>query len=95
MYGQTEATARMSYVPPKMLKEKIDSIGIPIDKGKFHLKDSGEIVFEDLMSPWDMLKTLKILLREMIIMVCWILVTLAIKIKMVTILLLWKEQEVR
>lgn len=46
MYGQTEATARMSYVPPKVLKEKIDSIGIPIDKGKFHLKDSGEIVFE-------------------------------------------------
>ena len=28
MYGQTEATARMSYVPPKYLSEKIGSIGI-------------------------------------------------------------------
>lgn len=27
MYGQTEATARLSYLPPAMLKEKIGSIG--------------------------------------------------------------------
>lgn len=27
MYGQTEATARLSYLPPKMLKEKLGSIG--------------------------------------------------------------------
>ncbi|MBD1260919.1 AMP-binding protein [Maribacter polysiphoniae] len=27
MYGQTEATARLSYLPPKLLKDKIQSIG--------------------------------------------------------------------
>ncbi len=30
MYGQTEASARLSYVPPEKLREKIGSIGIPI-----------------------------------------------------------------
>ncbi|MDE5423390.1 AMP-binding protein [Ancylomarina sp. DW003] len=30
MYGQTEATARLSYLPPEKLKEKIGSIGKPI-----------------------------------------------------------------
>jgi len=30
MYGQTEATARLSYVPPERLDEKVESIGKPI-----------------------------------------------------------------
>jgi acyl-CoA synthetase (AMP-forming)/AMP-acid ligase II len=30
MYGQTEASARLSYVPPERLREKLGSIGIPI-----------------------------------------------------------------
>ncbi|QBA63877.1 class I adenylate-forming enzyme family protein [Muriicola soli] len=30
MYGQTEATARLSYLPPLKLREKMNSIGIPI-----------------------------------------------------------------
>ncbi len=30
MYGQTEATARLSYLPPKMLPSKMSSIGIAI-----------------------------------------------------------------
>ena len=30
MYGATEASARLTYVPPERLKSKIDSIGIPI-----------------------------------------------------------------
>ena len=30
MYGATEASARLSYVPPSQLPEKIGSIGIPI-----------------------------------------------------------------
>lgn len=30
MYGQTEASARLAYVPPQRLQEKIGSIGIPI-----------------------------------------------------------------
>ena len=57
MYGQTEAAPRMSYVPPKMLKKKIGSIGIAIPGGKFHLIDGkgkminevnveGELVYE-------------------------------------------------
>jgi acyl-coenzyme A synthetase/AMP-(fatty) acid ligase len=39
MYGQTEATARMSYLPFNISQEKFDSIGIPIPGGKFSLKD--------------------------------------------------------
>lgn len=39
MYGQTEATARMSYLPFNVSQEKLESIGIPIPGGKFSLKD--------------------------------------------------------
>ncbi|CAG2158752.1 AMP-binding protein [Cupriavidus numazuensis] len=41
MYGQTEATARISYVPPHKLPEKIGSIGVAIPGGKL------EIIGED------------------------------------------------
>ncbi len=34
MYGQTEATARISYVPPDRVRDKLDSIGRPIPGGK-------------------------------------------------------------
>ena len=37
MYGQTEATARMSYLPPERILDKIDSIGIAIPGGKFEI----------------------------------------------------------
>lgn len=40
MYGQTEATARMSYLPFDKLKEKIGSIGIAIPGGKFSLRNT-------------------------------------------------------
>ena len=43
MYGQTEATARMSYLPPEKLLEKIDSIGIPIPGGQFEIDKSTSI----------------------------------------------------
>ena len=53
MYGQTEATARMTYLPYEMSKKKIGSVGIPIPGGKIHLKNdksssdkSGEIIYE-------------------------------------------------
>lgn len=39
MYGQTEATARMSYLPPEVSAKKIGSIGIAIPGGKFTLLD--------------------------------------------------------
>jgi acyl-CoA synthetase (AMP-forming)/AMP-acid ligase II len=37
MYGQTEATARISYVPPERLGDKIGSIGVPIPGGRMGL----------------------------------------------------------
>ena len=53
MYGQTEATARMTYLPYEMSKKKIGSVGIPIPGGKIHLRNdksssdkSGEIIYE-------------------------------------------------
>lgn len=37
MYGQTEASPRMAYVPPEKLSENLDAIGIPIPGGSFAL----------------------------------------------------------
>ena len=48
MYGQTEATARMSFLPWEFAKEKLGSIGKPILGGKFWLRDSkGNIIKEN------------------------------------------------
>lgn len=44
MYGQTEATARMSYLPPDKCLEKIGSIGIPVPGGRIEIQD-GELVY--------------------------------------------------
>ena len=45
MYGQTEATARMSYLPPEDIERKPDSIGIAIPNGKLWIEDSkGQII---------------------------------------------------
>lgn len=45
MYGQTEATARMSYVPADRVLEKADSIGRAIPDGELFLRDSeGEVI---------------------------------------------------
>lgn len=57
MYGQTEATARMSYLPYQHSLEKYGSMGVAIPGGKFHLIDAdgstitkphvtGELVYE-------------------------------------------------
>jgi long-chain acyl-CoA synthetase len=43
MYGQTEATARMSFVPPDRLGEKLGSIGVPIPGGSFSLVGSNDL----------------------------------------------------
>ncbi len=55
MYGQTEATARIAYLPPNLLPEKLGSIGIPIPGGSLKIYDgenqvkeskhTGEIVY--------------------------------------------------
>ena len=52
MYGQTEATARMSYLPADQCLDKIGSIGIAIPGGRFYLEDAdkttgvGELIYE-------------------------------------------------
>ena len=50
MYGQTEATARMSFVPPELLSSKITSIGQAIPKGELRLadptQDISELIYE-------------------------------------------------
>ena len=55
MYGQTESTARMSYVPPDWLPEKAHCVGIPIAGGSFSIRTGdgetsapeveGEVIF--------------------------------------------------
>jgi long-chain acyl-CoA synthetase len=45
MYGQTEASPRISYVPPDQIERKIGSIGIPIPGGEMSLiDDNGSLV---------------------------------------------------
>ena len=50
MYGQTEATARMSYLPQEHALEKYSSIGIAIPGGSFFLMDinGNEIIDHDV-----------------------------------------------
>jgi acyl-CoA synthetase (AMP-forming)/AMP-acid ligase II/fucose 4-O-acetylase-like acetyltransferase len=53
MYGQTEATARMAYLPPHLAEARPQAIGIPIPGGSFRLQplpdrpdpDVGELVY--------------------------------------------------
>ncbi|WP_397418353.1 AMP-binding protein [Phenylobacterium sp.] len=44
MYGQTEATARMAYLPPSLAAESPDAIGIAIPGGTFTLRGEGGTV---------------------------------------------------
>ena len=46
MYGQTEATARMSYLPWEYARTKVGSIGIAIPGGKFWLEDENRNVIK-------------------------------------------------
>lgn len=41
MYGQTEATARLTYLPPDRLDDKCGSVGIPIDGVKIEVRENG------------------------------------------------------
>ncbi|WP_234441302.1 AMP-binding protein [Streptomyces scabiei] len=53
MYGQTEATARMAYLPPARAAERPQAVGLPIPGGSFHIRpvdgidepDTGELVY--------------------------------------------------
>ena len=44
MYGQTEATARMTVLPPDRLADKLGSAGLPIPRGALSIMD-GEVVY--------------------------------------------------
>jgi len=47
MYGQTEATSRMAYLPFRYIKKKIGSIGIPIPNGKISIDArNSEIIYK-------------------------------------------------
>jgi long-chain acyl-CoA synthetase len=45
MYGQTEASPRISYVPPAELHRKVGSIGIPVPGGSLEVDPDGELVY--------------------------------------------------
>jgi acyl-CoA synthetase (AMP-forming)/AMP-acid ligase II len=46
MYGQTEATARMAYMPPHDLLKKTGSIGVPVKGGQFTIApDTNELLY--------------------------------------------------
>ncbi|ONI84694.1 AMP-dependent synthetase [Saccharothrix sp. ALI-22-I] len=45
MYGQTEATARMAYLPPELARTHPSAIGVPIPGGDFDIADDGELVY--------------------------------------------------
>ncbi|MCA1929443.1 AMP-binding protein [Rheinheimera sp.] len=51
MYGQTEATARIAYLPPKLLQQHADCIGVAIPEGELLLRDpvSKMLITEDLV----------------------------------------------
>lgn len=50
MYGQTEATARMAYLPPRLAEENAGTIGVPVPGGSFRIDpvpgmEDGELVY--------------------------------------------------
>ncbi|SDC07953.1 non-ribosomal peptide synthetase [Actinokineospora iranica] len=45
MYGQTEATARMAYLPSELAAARPEAIGVPIPGGSFEIRPSGELVY--------------------------------------------------
>lgn len=50
MYGQTEATARMAYLPPRLAAENPSRIGVPVPGGSFRIDpvdglEDGELVY--------------------------------------------------
>ncbi|WP_344385520.1 non-ribosomal peptide synthetase, partial [Streptomyces thermolineatus] len=54
MYGQTEATARMAYLPPHLAESRPQAVGVPVPGGSFRLlplpdrpgeDDTGELVY--------------------------------------------------
>ena len=49
MYGQTEATARMAYLPPHLAESHPQTIGIPIPDGDFRIDSVGDETVGELV----------------------------------------------
>ena len=43
MYGQTEATARMAWLPPDLAKTRPDAVGVPVPGGSFRVEPVAEV----------------------------------------------------
>jgi long-chain acyl-CoA synthetase len=43
MYGQTEATARITYLPPEKLEAKLGSVGIPVAETEITIRDLSDV----------------------------------------------------
>ncbi|QXQ07553.1 AMP-binding protein [Sphingosinicellaceae bacterium] len=54
MYGQTEATARMAYLPPAALADHPDCIGVAIPGGAFTLVDDAGLVVDAPETPGEL-----------------------------------------
>jgi acyl-coenzyme A synthetase/AMP-(fatty) acid ligase len=57
MYGQTEATARMAYLPPEQAAAHPDCIGRAIPGGTFHLEDAEGAPIEAAGMPGELIYT--------------------------------------
>ncbi|EGM78221.1 acyl-CoA synthetase (AMP-forming)/AMP-acid ligase II [Rheinheimera sp. A13L] len=51
MYGQTEATARIAYLPPELIQQHADCIGVAIPEGELLLRDpvTKALIIDDLL----------------------------------------------
>ena len=72
MYGQTEASPRISYLPFEKAVEKSESIGIAIPGVELELSDDGELIVRDQMFIKATPSHLKILKKEMSIMASYL-----------------------
>ena len=54
MYGASEATARMAYLPPDHAAEKPGSMGIPIPQGRFEIVDVDGSVIDAANTPGEL-----------------------------------------
>ncbi len=55
MYGQTEATARMSYLPPALARQHPNSIGIAIPDGRFSIVDGNGLPVSEPGKPGELI----------------------------------------
>ena len=57
MYGQTEASPRMSYLPPESTLENSDSIGVAVPGGRFRILDANGFELQEPDTPGELFYT--------------------------------------